>query len=436
MSAPPRLSQRARLAGDQPISRLMHLALARGDLISLAAGFVDQATLPTEEVAEAVTRLMADPGLARRALQYGTTPGNPQLRSLVLDRLSRADGRTLSATHGLTIDRVVMTAGSNQLLHLVGETLLDAGDIVLCASPSYFVFLGMLGNQGARAIGVATDEHGIIPEALEEELRRRDRAGELERVKAIYVTSYFDNPTSITLAADRRPKIVDIAKRWSRRGKIYVIEDAAYRPLRYEGDDLPSLFGYDEAADTVILAETFSKSFSPGIRVGWGFLPAELVEPLCAQKGNIDFGSPNFAQHLMAEVLEQGSFDEHVAKLRASYRTKRDAMLEAADEHLSPLEGVHWLRPGGGLYVWLQLPAEIDTGPAGPLFDRAVEEGMLYVPGEYCYPREGEPVRHNMIRLSFGVQTPEAIRQGVRALARAIEHTRGQRSRQTVAPGV
>jgi len=415
-----RLSQRARWAGDQPISRLMHLALARHDLVSLAAGFVDQATLPVEEVSQAVQSLMGDELQARRALQYGTTPGHPELRQLVLERLLAADGRTAGESR-LSSDRVVVTAGSNQLLHLVGETLLDPGDIVLCASPSYFVFLGMLGNQGARAVGVATDEQGIIPEALEEELARRDRCDELELVKAIYVTSYFDNPTSITLSADRRPQIVEIAQRWSRLGKIYVVEDAAYRLLRYGGKDLPSLLSYDPHGDTVILAETFSKSFSPGVRVGWGFLPPELVEPLCAQKGNIDFGSPNFAQHLMVQVLERGLFEPHVARLQKNYRAKLAAMLEAAQRYLAPLEGVRWLEPHGGLYVWLELAEDIDTGPAGPLFDLAISEGMLYVPGEYCYPAAGEPVRHNRIRLSFGVQSPEAIRRGIKALATAID---------------
>jgi 2-aminoadipate transaminase len=420
MSNSASFSQRAQWAAGQPISQLMHLALANPELVSLAAGFVDQESLPCEATDEAVRRVLADRGRARAALQYGTTPGYAPLRKAVLNRMLAADHSSETESN-LSLDQVVMTAGSNQLLHLLAETLLDPGDIVLCAAPSYFVFLGIIGNLGARSIGVATDSDGLIPEALDDELSRLDKAGELGLVKAIYVVSYFDNPGSTTLPADRRAKIVEIAERWSRRQKIYVIEDAAYRELRYSGDDIPSLRSFDPRGETVVVAETFSKSFSPGIRVGWGIMPAELVEPVCALKGNIDFGSPNFSQHVMAEVLDAGLFEPHIAELRKNYRLKMTAMLEAAEQFLRPLPGVDWLAPSGGLYVWLRLPRSIDAGPSGPLLQTAMDHGVLYVPGEYCFPAAGEPIRKNMIRLSFGVQSPANIGRGIEALARAIE---------------
>ena len=235
------------------------------------------------------------------------------------------------------------------------------------------------------------------------------------------MVSYFDNPSSITTAGDRRGPIVELVKRWSRRGKIRILEDAAYRALRYAGPDLPSLRAFDCDGDTVIHTQTFSKSFSPGIRVGWGILPRELVEPVCDQKGNIDFGSANLNQQLMTAVLEEGLFAPHGDKLRDTYRYKQAAMLEAADEFLAPLAGVRWMRPSGGLYVWLELPEDLPAGPSGRLFDAAVERGVLYVPGEYFYPGEGEPVSRNTIRLSFGGQSADRIRVGIEGLARAIE---------------
>jgi 2-aminoadipate transaminase len=170
----------------------------------------------------------------------------------------------------------------------------------------------------------------------------------------------------------------------------------------------------------VIYTHTFSKSFSPGMRVGWGILPPSLVEPICEQKGNLDFGSPHFNQHVMATVLDERLFEPHLERLRSAYRAKRDAMLSALDEHLASLPGVRWARPDGGLYVWLELPADVATGPGGPLFDRALEAGVIYVPGEYCYASEGVPIARNTIRLSFGVQPPERIREGIAALARAV----------------
>jgi 2-aminoadipate transaminase len=411
-------SRRAQLSGNQPIGELMRLALARPELISLAAGFVDQASLPVEPTRAAVEALLGDPAVARAALQYGTTAGYPPLREAVLDRFLAADG--LQAARRIPLEQVVLTAGSNQLLHLLGEVLFDPGDIVLCAAPTYFVYLGLVAGLGVRSVGIEIDGDGIIPAALEAELRRRDEAGELERVKAVYVTSYFENPSTVTLSRARRAEIVEIAKRWSKKSKIYVIDDAAYRELRYAGDDLPSLRSFDAEGDTVIVAETFSKSYSPGIRVGWGILPPALVGPVCSQKTNIDFGSPNFNQYLMAAVFERGLFEPHVTALRATYCAKLSAMLDSLEECLGDLPGVTWQRPSGGLYVWLCLPDGLDAGPHGDLMQHALDEGVLYVPGEYCYPAAGEPRRHDRIRLSFGVQTSENVHRGVEALARAI----------------
>lgn len=401
----------------------MRLALARPELISLAAGFVDQESLPVEETRQAIEAVLADGGRGRAALQYGTNAGYLPLREAVLRRFLAADGPQASPP---SVEHVILTPGSNQLLHLVGEILLDPGDIVLCAAPTYFVFLGLLDCLGARSVGVAIDEHGMIGEALEEELARRDKAGDLSRVKAIYVTSYYENPSTVTLSLARRAQTVEIAKRWSRHGPIYVIDDAAYRELRYVGDDLPSMRSFDAEGDTVIVAETFSKSFSPGVRVGWGILPPALVGPVCGLKANIDFGSPNLNQHLMSAVLEQGLFEPHVAALRGSYRTKLEAMLRAMDDHLAGIPGVRWQKPHGGLYVWLELPEGMDAGPAGSLIEHALAEGMLYVPGEYCYAAEGQPRRRDRLRLSFGVQTAANIRRGIQALARAIERTKAE----------
>ncbi len=426
------LSRRARWAGGQPIANLlMAKTLAHPELVSLAAGFVDHQTLPVEPTRQALDAIWSDPEQARAGLQYGTTIGYPPLREAVLERMLKADGRSRRELN-VSLEQVVITAGSNQLLFLLSDTLLDPGDVVICGAPSYFVYLGTLGNLGARAIGVEIDQYGLIPEAIEDELARLEAAGELGRVKAIYVTTYYDNPSGVTLSSERRAALVEIARRWSRQSKIYVIEDAAYRELRYYGQDTASLRAFDPQGDTVIHAGTFSKSFSPGIRVGWGILPPKLLDPLLAQKGNLDFGSPNFNQHLMARVLQMGLFDPHLERLRDGYRQKIDATLDAADQLLAPIGGIEWVRPTGGLYVWLRLPEEIDTGLSGPLFNRAVGEGVLYVPGEYCYskdafpsaghrtcPPDGRP-RKNMIRLSFGIQSCRSIRRGIEALARAI----------------
>jgi 2-aminoadipate transaminase len=264
----------------------------------------------------------------------------------------------------------------------------------------------------------------MVPEALDCSLQQLREQGELHRVKAIYLVPYYDNPCSITMPLERRAQIVETAKRWSDGHPIHVIADEAYRDLRYAGDDVSSTLAVDDEADTVIATGTFSKSFSPGIRIGWGVLPRHLIAPVCSQKGNIDFGSPNFNQHVMTEILTRGLLEPHLARIRQSYREKLLAMLAALHEQFGSFPGVRWVQPTGGLYVWVQLPADIATGPDGSLFDTALREGVLYVPGEYCYPALGEPIQPNTMRLSFGVQTPEKIRQGVAALARAVRQVR------------
>jgi 2-aminoadipate transaminase len=415
-----RLSQRAHWAGGEPIaSMLMAKTLGHPHLISLAAGFVDQELLPLEATRQAMEAVWSQPGLARAALQYGTAIGHPPLRQAVLDRMLRADGRS-AAELAASIDSVVITAGSHQLLFLVSDVLCDPGDIVICAAPSYYVYLGTLANLGVRAAGVETDRFGVIPEAVADELARRKTAGELGRVKAIYITSYYDNPSGATVPLERRAALVEVAKRWSQGHKIYLIEDAAYRELRYAGEDAPSLRAFDPEGDVVVHAGTFSKSFSPGIRVGWGVLPPALRGAVLAEKGNVDFGSPHFNQVLMATVLERGLFEPQLVRLRAGYREKIDACLRAADDVLAPIGGIDWARPQGGLYVWLRLPESVDTGLSGPLFARALAEGVLYVPGEYCYPPEGRPRPRNMLRLSFGAVTCRELVRGVRAWAGAI----------------
>ncbi|MBW3599234.1 MAG: PLP-dependent aminotransferase family protein [Planctomycetes bacterium] len=416
-----RLSQRAGWAGGQPISDLMSRALENPHLISLAAGFVDQQTLPVEPTRRALEAVFASEAEARTALQYGSTPGFVPLREQILERIRETDGPEAIGPPP-TLEQIVLTAGSNQLLHLVAESLMDPGDIAICTSPTYLVFLGTVKHLGGRAVGVAMDAEGMIPDSLDQTLRRLERAGELPRVKLIYLVPYFDNPCGVTTSQTRRAEIVELARRWSKQTKIHVIEDAAYRELRYAGEDVPSTRTVDPDGDTVVVAGTFSKSYSPGIRVGWGVLPKHLIRPVCDLKGNIDFGSPNFAQHMMAKVLEQGKYAAHVESVRAGYREKLQAMLESAEEHFARLPGVEWRRPQGGLYVWATLPETIGAGPAGRLFNQAIREGVFYVPGEFCYPPEGEPIRKSAMRLSFGVQSPDRIRQGMAALARAIEH--------------
>lgn len=415
-----RLSQRREWASRQAIGFLMAQAVDNPQVLSLAAGLVDPLSLPIAETRQAFEHLWSDPVRARHALQYGTTAGSIQLRHRVAEHFARLEGVELSQL-GLRPEQFVLTTGSQQLLSLVGEILVDPGDIVLVAAPTYFAYLGTLHGLGARLVPIATDAGGMQLDALEHTFSQLHRQGDLSRVRFVYSVSYYENPSGISLAAERRQGLVDLVRRWSRAHRIFVLEDAAYRELRYDGPELPSLWSFDPSRQHVIYAQTFSKSFSPGLRVGCGILPEELVRPVCDRKGNEDFGSSSFGQHLLAEVFERGLYQPHVEQVQQAYRIKRDAMLAAAERYFGDLPGVTWVRPQGGLYVWMTLPEATATGFDSPLFRVAVnEEQVMYVPGELCYAVTDAGVPRNEMRLSFGVQDPAGIEESMRRLANAV----------------
>lgn len=423
-------SQRRRWVADQAISFLMQQGVEHPHVVSLAAGLVDPGSLPVAEAIEAARDVLSDDLRARSALQYGTTQGDLRLRRQLADYHNRLEQTSMpAASRATAADEIVCTTGSQQLLALLADALLDPGDICLVAAPTYFVFLGVLEGVGARAVALPADEHGMQMDALAAELQRLEAVGELPRVKLIYVVSEFENPTGISLSLERRAELVEIAKYWSRRRgeKIYVLEDAAYRELCYDAPPPPSVWSFDADGETVIHAGTFSKSFSPGVRVGFGLMPRELRDAINDLKGNQDFGSANFNQHLLAELLASGRFAAHAGEVRAAYRIKRDAMLSVADEFFSDLSGVSWVHPHGGLYVWMSLPPQIATGFDSLLFRRAVDvEQVMYVPGELCFCGPREQRQRNHMRLSFGVQSPDGIREGMRRLSRAVRAILGE----------
>ena len=262
-------------------------------------------------------------------------------------------------------------------------------------------------------------------DALEELLVRLERTGELDRLRMIYTCDYFQNPTGLTLALHRRRRLLELAQRYGRRRRIFILEDAAYRELRYEGPDLPSIKSFDRDNTHVILAMTFSKPCAPGLKTGYGILPRELMQPLLRLKGNHDFGSNNLTQHLLHRLVASGAYDRHVRELCDVYRGKRDTLLEALAEAFPRTHGIRWTQPDGGLYVWLTFPPDVDTGPQSALMRAALREGVLYVPGQFCYVNgDNGPVPTHEARLSFGVAAPEQIREAVLRLGRAVAAVR------------
>ena len=410
------LSERARREKATEITRLMKMTLDQPDLISLAVGFVDQVSLPREEVAQTVAALLADREEGLSALQYGTTIGLAPLRKEIARRLGEGG---LAGVVGL--DDILITSGSQELLYLVTDVLVDPGDIVLVEDPTYFAFAAVLKGAAARAVGVASDDDGMIPEALEARLAQFEQRGELDRVKMLYLMSYFSNPRGTSFSWERRESVYEITGRFGHGGRpITIVEDTAYCWLRFEGPEVPFLKTLDRDNERVVLAGSFSKSFAPGLRVGFGALPKDLMPHLITQKSYHDFGSPNFAQSVLCKALKDRSYDRHVEDLRRRYQAKRELALRTIAEHWP--SQVRANRPLGGMYIWAALPEAVSTDPGGPLFETAVEQHrVLYIPGSYCYVADSPDDKpHNEMRICYGMIDDQQMVEGLKRLGRAI----------------
>ena len=428
-----RFSAKADRTDESPINYLMRTALDRPGLISLAAGFVDNETLPVAQMKRLADDLLADVSAGQGALQYGTTIGLPQLRQALLDHVCRLDGVTPQQL-AVTAENVVIGSGSQQLLYIVSDILIDPGDIVITPWPSYFVYTAALMSLGAEVRAVDIDDDGMRTDALAGILAELKRSGELGRVKIVYICDYYQNPTGITLSGPRRRELLEIVRSYSSDHRICILEDAAYRELYCDQAPPPTIKSLEGDNAQVVLTQTFSKPFAPGLRAGYAILPDELVGPLLDQKGSHDFGSSNFNQHVLLGAMKSGLYGEHVEALRRRYRKKRDTILAALREHLGDFcpDQTRWTKPGGGLYVYLTLPKWLDTGPDGPLLSAAMDEGMIYVPGQYCYgPDPARQAEHNHMRLTFGMVALDDIVEGVARLGRALKRTARARARPT-----
>jgi 2-aminoadipate transaminase len=414
------LSALANRTEPPPISWLIKTALARPKLISLAAGFTDNATLPTEISRRLLNEILRSPKTGRPALQYGTTAGEPDLRQLTATHLQRLDGghdRAHSPEH------VIITGGSQQLLYLTLEALCDEGDLILVEDPTYFVFLSILQSRGLKARGVKLERDGLDMAHFEKVLTQLQQSGELRRVKALYLVTYFQNPTGATTSLAKKSAALKLLKKFERAAghPLYLIEDAAYRELRFDhGADVPTALTLPAARERVIYAGTYSKPFATGVRVGFGILPEPLFTAVLRIKGNHDFGTANLLQHLLTRALATGAYDRHVAKVQKNYARKAHVMQRALAEHF-PAAVEIWAA-AGGLYFWARLPANISTGVKSKLFQTALKNDVLYVPGELCYaddPSRRKP-DHEM-RLSFGVASETDIRKGIKRLGNVLK---------------
>jgi 2-aminoadipate transaminase len=448
------LSQMGRRTTLPPISWLMQIALTRPKLISLAAGFTDNSTLPVEISRKLLNEILRSPSTGRPALQYGITAGEMNLRTLTAKHLHKLDFQSSSSSFSSLVlenksrtkdedeknyspEHVIITGGSQQLLYMTLEALCDDGDIILVEDPTYFVFLSILQSRGIKARGVKLERDGIDLAHLEKVLTRLKKSGELRRVKALYLVTYFQNPTGATTSLAKKSATLKLLKKFEHAAghPLYLLEDAAYRELSFGGDAAlrsprsaqradpaipPTALTLPGASERVIYTGTYSKPYAPGARVGFGILPQEIFTVVQRIKGNHDFGTANLLQQLLARALASGLYDQHVAKVRKNYARKARVMKQALAEHFPA--GVEIWEAGGGLYFWARLPEEISTGVKSKVFQSALKNDVLYVPGELCYaedPSRATP-DHEM-RISFGSASEDNIRKGIARLGKVLK---------------
>lgn len=391
------------------IARLMTAAIENPKLLSLAAGFTDNATLPVEPFANAVIGLTTRAG-SPEYLQYGMNQGRSKLREQIAARLAQDEG--WGAGHA-DARGVIVTNGSQQALYLAAQVLCDPGDIVLVDRPSYFVFLEMLRGLGVEARSLPVGADGLLDlDALDAALARWKQAGEFARIKAVYLVSYFSNPSGRSLTREEKG---GLARALESRGLVVpVIEDAAYRAMSFTGEaGAPSTLALEEwKAFPRLFAGTFTKPFATGLKVGFGYCTDRAwLDRMLAVKGHHDFGSANLNQAVIEHVLADGTYDRHLAGIRVAYAKKMHVLHDALEAGGLRAAGWHWRVPGGGLYLWLEAPHGIDLGLDSAFCRACVAAGVLYVPGELCY---GDSPVKNTARLSFGVLGADDLREAAR----------------------
>jgi len=366
------------------------------DIISFAGGLPAPEVFPVKQFKEACNTVLDEFGA--QALQYSTTEGYRPLREMIARHATRFG-------IDITPDNILITSGSQQALDFIGRVFINQGDHIVCESPTYLGALQAWNAYGAQYISVPSDENGMIVDELEKALRVGP--------KFIYVLPNFQNPAGSTLNLERRKMLVELADRYG----VPIIEDDPYGQLRYEGEHLPAVvtldsqFRGDDGTYTgnVIYLSTFSKILAPGIRLAWVVAPQEVIRKLVMAKQAADLHTATFNQIVAFEVGKGGFLDEHVKFIRATYKERRDIMLETMDE-VFPSE-VRWTHPQGGMFLWGILPKGMD---AAEVLKVAIEKKVAFVPGGSFHPNGGG---ENTMRLNFSFSSPEIIREGITRLA-------------------
>ncbi len=387
-TAPVQLARRMQGMNASAVREILKVA-EKPEIISFAGGLPAPELFPVEPIAAAYEKVFAREG--QGALQYGVTEGFLPLRQWIAARMQK---RGIPSTP----EQLLITSGSQQGIDLTARILLDPGDAVAVESPTYLAAIQVFTGYQAKLVPIESDDGGMRLDSLE-------RALKSQRIKLLYLVTEFQNPKGTSLAADRRDALVKLAQAHG----VVVLEDDPYGEIRFSGEPSAPLAARSE---NVIHLGTFSKTLAPGMRIGWMHGPKELLRAATIAKQAADLHTATLAQRAAAALLETFDYDANLAKLRAAYSVRHDAMQRALAKHMP--EGTRWTKAQGGMFLWLQLPEGVTDEM---LFKRAIAAGVAVVPGSPFFA--GRP-SHQFARLNYSNQTEARINEGIERLGAAM----------------
>lgn len=373
------------------IRELLKLTKQPG-VISFAGGWPAPESFPIEEMKQVSLKVLEEQG--KSALQYSSTEGYLPLREFIAKRM-KLSGVKIEA------DEILITNGSQQGLDFSGKLFINPGDVVICESPSYVGALNAFRAYMPKFVEIPMDDEGMIMEDLEKALKENPKA------KFIYVVPTFQNPTGKTMSLKRREKLVKLATQY----KVPILEDNPYSDLRFEGEDIPPVKHFDTDG-VVIYLGTFSKTFCPGLRIGWVAASPEVVRKYVLAKQGADLQANTMSQIELYKFIEMFDFDAHVEKVRDIYKKRRNAMLETMEKEFP--SNVKYTYPQGGMFTWVELPEGID---AADIFKKSLESKVAFVPGSSFYPNGGN---ENHFRLNYGTMSEDLIIEGIKRLGKVL----------------
>lgn len=391
-------------------TRTMHSSLIRElvagirtvpGLISFAGGFPSPKTFPTQQLAEIYRQVILEEG--EEVLQYGASEGDYQLK----DELIKWEGYS-HVTH----DNLLITTGATNGIYYYTRSMIDEGDVIFCEAPTFLGTLVAFDALGAKVHGIPMDEEGIDLDSLKKDLR--DLRAKGKKVKFLYVIPDFQNPSGISMSAQRRKDLIRFALDFD----LPIVEDNPYSRLRYTGEFLPTLYrtAFEQFRNPDIVTEivSFSKILGPGMRLAYAKGSKQMIERMCSWQQKVNITPDCITERVAARFFRQGLMEPHLEMIRKFYKPYLKTMLDALEKEMP--DNVMWTHPEGGIFLWMWLPEQYNCDE---LFEQAKQHKVAFIPGNKFFPFGEE--QYNCLRLNFSYSTQEQIQQGVDRLAKLIK---------------